>query len=133
MSCFECDASKTIVNIVTDTGNYTLVNLASDGTAVSFSATEDNIDRKYDSLGNLLKAGSNIKRVTVNMRISCEGARQLWQDFKNPNNSFCGSTSIVDDCCTDENFGTSDIVSVNRPDIGDTVEYFDIELIGVYQ
>lgn len=133
MSCQNCDASKSFITIATDHSTYTISAFAMDGDAISFSSTEDDIDRKFDSLGNLLKAGSNIKRVTATLRVTCEGAAQLWTDFKNPTLDFCGAATLVDNCCTDESWPTAEVISVTRPSIGDSVNYFEIELLGVYQ
>jgi len=133
MSCQHCDATQAIFTLTAASGDYIINSFATEGDAITFSATEDSIDRKYDSLGNILSAGSRIKRVTINMRATCDNALDLWTDFKNPENSLCGSAIIVDNCCTNETFTTADVISMTRPTVGDTVSYFDIEILGILQ
>lgn len=135
MSCSHCAPENTTVQFVNERNESFLITaFAADGDAVSFGATDqDGLDIKYDSLGNILTAGSRIKKITATIRTTCEAASDLWAAYKVNNFSDCGTTTITDNCCTDERFNTSRIVSVKRPNIGDSVDYFEIEIMGVFQ
>lgn len=133
MSCNHCSPEATVVIFTTSSGDtYSLNAFATDGDAVSFSATDqEGLDIKKDSEGNLLTAGSKLKTLSVTLRVSCEGARQLWSDYKLKTFEDCGNLQITDNCCTDEAYKTARITSVKRPNIGDSVDYFEIEIMGV--
>ena len=135
MSCSHCAPENTTVQFLNNRNeSFLLTAFATDGDAVSFSATDqDGLDVKMDSLGNILSAGSRIKKMTITLRTSCENTADLWAAYKVRGFDDCGTTTITDNCCTNERFTTSRIVSMKRPNIGDSVDYFETEIMGVFQ
>ena len=135
MSCQHCSPENTLVSFTNINGaNYLISAFAAEGAAVSFGATDQSgLDIKYDTDGNYLTAGSRVKKMSITIRTTCAGAEVLWNDYKVKNFQDCGQMEITDNCCADESYGSARIVSIKRPGIGDTVDYFEIELEGVLQ
>jgi len=138
MACTDCVVSQSQLTLdFPDAGLFILTMFAEDGSAITFSEVSDNRDKKVRSNGDIDIAGPSTRSTQFVARVPCVEAEGLWNVWKSPqeetrNQLTCGTGNYVDNCCSDERWRTVTIDSIKRPDIGDTVDYFEITGMGVY-